>query len=38
MEGFDFIGIEQNAEYLEIAERRIEHWQNEANNEQKMLF
>lgn len=27
LEGFDFIGIEQDAEYIEIAKRRIEHWQ-----------
>jgi DNA modification methylase len=26
LEGFDFIGIEQSAEYAEIAERRIAHW------------
>jgi DNA modification methylase len=26
LEGFDFIGVEQDAEYLEIAERRIAHW------------
>lgn len=27
--GFDFIGIEREAEYLEIAKRRIEHWADE---------
>lgn len=27
LEGFDFIGIEMDAEYLEIARRRIEHAQ-----------
>ena len=27
LEGFDFIGIELDAEYLEIARRRIEHAQ-----------
>jgi hypothetical protein len=26
LEGVTFIGIEQNAEYIEIAERRIAHW------------
>jgi len=26
LEGFDFIGIEQDAEYIEIARRRIEYW------------
>lgn len=26
LEGFDFIGIEREAEYHEIARRRIEHW------------
>lgn len=30
--GFEFIGIEREAEYLEIARRRIEHWQKD--NEQ----
>jgi DNA modification methylase len=27
LEGFDFIGIEREAEYVEIAKARIEHWQ-----------
>ncbi len=27
LEGFDFVGIELDAEYLEIARRRIEHAQ-----------
>ncbi len=27
--GFQFIGIEQDAEYIEIARRRIEHWSSE---------
>jgi site-specific DNA-methyltransferase (adenine-specific) len=31
LEGFNFVGIEQDAEYLEIARRRIEHWRSEAN-------
>jgi len=26
LEGFEFVGIEQDAEYVEIARRRIEHW------------
>lgn len=26
LEGFDFIGIEREAEYVEIAEARIAHW------------
>jgi DNA modification methylase len=26
LEGFAFIGVEQDAEYLEIARRRIAHW------------
>jgi DNA modification methylase len=26
LEGFRFIGIEQDAEYAAIAERRIAHW------------
>jgi DNA modification methylase len=29
LEGFDFIGIEREAEYHEIARRRIEHWQSQ---------
>jgi DNA modification methylase len=32
LEGFDFVGIEREAEYFEIAQRRIEHWRNEAKN------
>jgi site-specific DNA-methyltransferase (adenine-specific) len=27
MEGFEFIGIEREEEYIEIARRRIEHWE-----------
>jgi DNA modification methylase len=27
LEGFDFIGIEREAEYAEIAEARVKHWQ-----------
>jgi len=30
LEGFDFIGIEMDAEYITIAEARIAHWQGEA--------
>ena len=30
LEGFDFIGIEREAEYVEIAEARIAHWAGEA--------
>lgn len=30
LEGFNFIGIELDAEYLEIARRRIEHAQGQA--------
>jgi DNA modification methylase len=30
LEGFDFVGIEREAEYAEIARRRIAHWQAEA--------
>lgn len=26
LEGFDFIGMEREAEYVEIAKARIEHW------------
>jgi adenine-specific DNA-methyltransferase len=32
LEGFDFVGIERETEYFEIAQRRIEHWRNEAKN------
>lgn len=30
LEGFEFIGIEQSAEYVEIAERRIAHWRSQS--------
>jgi DNA modification methylase len=30
LEGFGFVGIEREAEYVAIAERRIAHWQREA--------
>jgi DNA modification methylase len=26
LEGFRFVGVEQEAEYVQIAERRIAHW------------
>ena len=32
LEGFDFVGIERESEYFEIAQRRIEHWRKEAEN------
>jgi site-specific DNA-methyltransferase (adenine-specific) len=31
LEGFDFIGIEQNAEYIEIAKARIQHARDNAS-------
>jgi site-specific DNA-methyltransferase (adenine-specific) len=31
LEGFQFIGIEREAEYVEIAERRIAHWSKKAD-------
>jgi site-specific DNA-methyltransferase (adenine-specific) len=31
LEGFDFIGIEREAEYMAIAEARINHWEPEAD-------
>lgn len=37
VEGFDFIGIEMNAEYLEIAEGRIGHWVEEVETTYKSL-
>ena len=37
VEGFDFIGIEMDAEYLEIAEARIGHWVEEAEVTYKTL-
>lgn len=41
LEGFNFIGIEREPEYIEIARRRIEHWKdelNEADEKQPELF
>ena len=35
LEGFDFVGIEREAEYFEIAQRRIEHWRDEAKDKNK---
>ncbi len=32
LEGFEFIGIEREAEYMEIAERRIAHYQKQITN------
>lgn len=33
IEGFDFIGIEREAEYLEIAQARIDHWRKQPQQE-----
>jgi len=33
LEGFEFIGIEREAEYIEIAERRIEYWQTQTQQQ-----
>ena len=33
MEGFNFVGIEQSQEYVEIAEARVAHWQAEKDSE-----
>jgi DNA modification methylase len=38
VEGFDFIGIEMDAEYLEIAEARIGHWVEEVETTYKTLY
>ena len=40
LEGFGFVGIEREAEYAEIARRRVEHWREVANIEdvQEKLF
>lgn len=42
LEGFNFIGIERESEYIEIAQRRIAHWKDEAgetnDNRQPELF
>lgn len=39
LEGFNFIGIEREEEYCNIADARIKHWESEAtNNKQKVLF
>ena len=36
MEGRDFIGIEMEPEYIEIARRRIEHWEAEAEKPRQL--
>jgi hypothetical protein len=33
LEGFDFIGIEKEKEYFDIAKARIEHWSGERDDE-----
>lgn len=41
LEGFNFIGIEREPEYIEIAQRRIAHWKDEAgeaDDKQPELF
>ena len=38
LEGFNFIGVEMEAEYLEIARRRIEHARREAQAAQPLLL
>jgi DNA modification methylase len=37
LEGFRFLGIEQEAEYVAIAERRIAHWAKQATDTQPEL-
>jgi site-specific DNA-methyltransferase (adenine-specific) len=37
LEGFNFIGIEQEEEYREIALRRIAHYQEEAEPKDKLF-
>ena len=37
LEGFDFIGIEREAEYAEIARQRIEHWREVANQDENII-
>jgi len=36
LEGRSFIGIDQSAEYVEIAKARIEHWREQALEPQQM--
>ena len=37
LEGFDFIGIEREAEYAEIARRRVEHWREVASQDEGII-
>jgi site-specific DNA-methyltransferase (adenine-specific) len=37
LEGFDFIGIEREAEYAEIARRRVEHWREVASQDETVI-
>ena len=32
LEGFGFVGVEQSAEYIEVARSRIAHWERVAND------
>ena len=36
LEGFQFVGIEREADYIEIARRRIEHWADEREEAAEM--
>ena len=35
LEGFDFLGVEQSAEYVKIAHARIAHWESVAEKERE---
>ena len=37
LEGFDFVGIEREAEYAEIARRRVEHWRDVASQDEPVI-
>lgn len=37
LEGFGFVGIEREAEYAEIARRRVEHWRDVANQDEASI-
>ena len=37
LEGFGFIGIEREAEYVEIARRRVEHWRDVASQDEPVI-
>ena len=37
LEGFGFVGIEREAEYAEIARRRVEHWREVANQDEGII-